>query len=296
MTPLVAPTIVEFDEGQDNVDVDTVLPVYYSQVFVREDSSYRTFNDLQGSRLAYNCEASLSGYHCLKNFVKALADDDNSVKLPFFKSVVRTGGHKHSAKAVCDSEADVCCLDCNIIADLLVTPEGNAIMSQLRSIELPSLSLMLRGRREERQADIFDLSRDDIGNVSRERELSCIVSENGLLGPNPAQPVVVSNRLSQQQMLAIKKAFLGVDDSVVPLPITNAAYSNTNIVKGRRRRKYVEVTSDYYNNIVMMMKELIDHQVICEALKGNQNLRSSVSDMPELPEISMNVDPQSKKI
>lgn len=281
----------EFDEGGDRVDEGTVYPVYYSQVFVRKDSPYKTFKDLQDSTLAYNCEASLSGYHCLKNFVKAFADNDESVMLPFFKSVMRTGGHKHSAKAVCSGKADICSLDCNVIAELIHTPEGSAIMSQLRSIELPSLSLILRRRREERQAEILDLGRS-VGDISEKIESSCIVSENGLLGPNPAQPVVASRRLSPQQMQDIKKAFLKVDDSEVPLPIINTASRNTNRARGKMRRKYVEVTADYYNDIVMMMEKLVDHHVMCDALKGNKNLRSSVTDMSELPGISIVSDPQ----
>lgn len=253
-------------------------------MFVRKDSPYKTFKDLQDSTLAYNCEASLSGYHCLKFFVKAFADDDRSVQLPFFKSVMRTGGHMYSVKAVYDGIADMCSLDCNVLAEMISTSEGSTMLSQLRSIELPTLSLTLHNRQiettregeRERKLSINDGNSDSYGDIEGLMKISCRVSQDGRLGPNPAQPVVASNRLSSQQMHDIKQAFLGVADSVVPLPLTSVPSHGNN---RRRRRKYVEVTSDYYNDIVMMMEELVDHQVVCTAMKGNKNLRSSVNEL-----------------
>ena len=246
-------------------------PVYYSQIFVKKDSPFRTFKDLQGSTLAYNCETSLSGYHCLKNFLKAYADNDISVQLPFFKSVVRTGGHKNSAEAVCLGKADVCSLDCNVVAELINSAEGVAIMSQLRSMYLPSLSLVIkRSQGEGRTGEIY--MGENVNSVNnKEVVLSCSVSENGLLGPNPAQPVVASNRLSSQQMQDIKNAFLRLDDGLVPLPATTTSLHDRNAQ--RTTRRFVEVNAEYYNNVVVMMKELIDHHVICDALKGNENFR-----------------------
>ena len=49
--------------------------------------------DLRGSVFAYNDEASLSGFHCVKFFLKALSGLDESVLLPFFSGIAL--GFKH---------------------------------------------------------------------------------------------------------------------------------------------------------------------------------------------------------
>ena len=63
-----------------------VAPVYYSQLFVHKESPYVCIQDLQDSIFAYNDESSLSGFHCMIFFLKALGSQDKSIRLPFFSS------------------------------------------------------------------------------------------------------------------------------------------------------------------------------------------------------------------
>ena len=226
MIPLVSPAIVS--EG--------ILepPVYFSQVYVRADSRFRNFGDLQGSKLAYNCEASLSGFHCLKFFVQSYAEYDSSVSLPYFSDVLRTGGHKNSVQAVIDGRADLCSLDCNVLAELLGSEVGKEKMAQLRPIDIPSLTLKVVD--DDGNAKVFSVSRD------------------GLLGPNPGQPVVASTRLSPNQIKSIKQAFLEASEEVVPIPAL------------RGRARYVEVSAEYYDPIVLMMRATDDTRVISKKM------------------------------
>ena len=55
----------------------------------------------------------------------------------------------YSVKAVYDGIADMCSLDCNVLAEMISTSEGSTMLSQLRSIELPTFSLTLPNRQIE---------------------------------------------------------------------------------------------------------------------------------------------------
>ena len=219
--------------------------MYFSQVYVRADSDFQSFRDLQGSRLAYNCQASLSGFHCLKFFIQSYAKYDSSVCLPYFSEVVRTGGHKSSVQAVVDGRADICALDCNVLAEMLSSEAGKEIMEKLRPIDIPALTLVVKDERDQ--------------------EMSFCVSKSGLLGPNPAQPVVVSTRLSPEQIESIKAAFLGASEEVVPIPAL------------RGRARYVEVSAEYYDPIVHMMRATDDMRVICESMLSKTVVSSPIT-------------------
>ena len=120
----------------------------------------------------------------------------------------RTGGHRHSVRAVVEGRADVLALDCNVLRDLRKTAAGEALLAHLRPIELPTLFLKLEDGRE------------------------CQVSRNGLLGPNPAQPIVVAKRLGLESIARIKSALLHVSKDA--LNYIGAA-------------SFVEVTEEYYS-------------------------------------------------
>jgi hypothetical protein len=51
--PLVAPVSISDPVPQDTSDRQALVPVYYSQFYVRKDSHYNAFEDLQGSVFAF---------------------------------------------------------------------------------------------------------------------------------------------------------------------------------------------------------------------------------------------------
>lgn len=207
MVPLVAP-----------LSANSAIPVYYSGIYVHKDSRFKCIADLNGASFAYNDEASLSGFHCIKFFMKALQASDNSITFPFFSSIMRTGAHKNSVKFIIEKKADVAVLDCNVVESLLQTSSGRDMMEQCRRIYVPSMSVQL---------------------LDGDMPLQCCVSMDGYLGPNPAQPIVASKRLPLDEIIRLKQALLNVSsEALAPLKAV----------------KFVEVHEDYYKNIGLMMQ------------------------------------------
>ncbi len=207
MVPLVAP-----------MSTHSSIPVYYSGVYVHRDSKFNCITDLNGASFAYNDEASLSGFHCIKFFLKALQASDQSISFPFFSEIRRTGAHKNSLKFLIDKIADVVVLDCKVVESLLQTSTGRDMMEQCRLISVPSMTMQLLNGEELQQ---------------------CCVSMDGLLGPNPAQPIVASKRLPPSEIIRLKQALLSVSsEALAPLKAV----------------KFVEVSEEYYTNIGLMMQ------------------------------------------
>lgn len=222
MDPIVAPVMTGADRISDE------LPVYYSQLYVRSDSDIVSVDQLQGKILAYNDEASLSGLHCLSFFIKALVQSYSfKYTLPFFASVVRTGAHRNSLRAVIDGSADVLALDCNLLTTIMRVPEGQELMSRLRALSVPALSLAVDNN------DCF------------------VVSKDGLLGPNPAQPIVVQKRMATENRINLTQALL----SLPP-----------NILADIGADRFVEVTERYYEPIRRMLETCDAHSVVCTQL------------------------------
>lgn len=207
--PIVAPTLVGPD-GKDEA-------IYFSQLFVRSDSRYETFEDLRGSTLAYNDATSLSGYYCLKFFLLAYNNEFNSsIPKPFFSGIIQTGAHANSLAAVLDGSADVLSLDLNVLAALQQHPSGREKLALLRPIPVPSLT--------------YPISTPTLDTYT--------VSRNGLLGPNPAQPLVISRRLGPHLIDAITCALVSLPPSVL-----------SNI----RSHRYVRVDHSNYEGIAAMI-------------------------------------------
>jgi ABC-type phosphate/phosphonate transport system substrate-binding protein len=105
------------------------IPVYFSQLFVREESPFQTFGDLRGCALAYNDKQSLSGYHCVEFRVYDEIAGPSGADLPlgpFFGRSLCTGGHAKSVAAVKRGDADVCALDC-AVRDALMRNDPEAL-------------------------------------------------------------------------------------------------------------------------------------------------------------------------
>ena len=90
-------------------------------VVVADDSAYRQIADLRGARFARNAPDSNTGTNLPRALFAPLAVDGR-----FFRSVVTTGSHVASLRAVSDGEADVASID-NVTYALLAEHRPTAV-------------------------------------------------------------------------------------------------------------------------------------------------------------------------
>jgi len=81
--------------------------LYSSEVVVRSDSPFRSFEDLRGSRWAVNEPSSWSGYWVVLQKVRDWS---------YFGDVVESGFHRRSLRLVADGEVDSAAIDCQVLA------------------------------------------------------------------------------------------------------------------------------------------------------------------------------------
>lgn len=91
---------------------------YRSQLVVRQVEAGKTVRDFRGQVAACNSKDSQSGYHALRNSVR---HDD-----AFFRSIVWTGSHRQSLRALQRGAADIAAIDCVSLA-LLARYEPQAL-------------------------------------------------------------------------------------------------------------------------------------------------------------------------
>lgn len=103
-------------------------PVYYSDIVVRSDSPFHSFEDLQGVRWVYNEPGSYSGYYIVCH---RLAKREAS--LDYFGSVLESGAHINSLQMLRDGYADVAVLDSTLLDyEIMRQP---SLAQELRVIE-----------------------------------------------------------------------------------------------------------------------------------------------------------------
>jgi phosphonate transport system substrate-binding protein len=120
LQPLAAPVL---DDGrcQDR-------PVYFSDVIVRRDSSYRSFADLRGQRWAYNEPGSFSGCLLVRHHLLQIGETE-----AFFGRLTFTGRHQESIRQVRSGEVDASAVDSQVLGvERLRDPE---LDGELRVIE-----------------------------------------------------------------------------------------------------------------------------------------------------------------
>lgn len=104
-------------------------PIYFSDVIVRSDSPYRSFDDLQGCVWAYNQRASHSGCNlvCYSLLERG--------KTPaYFGKTVETGSHRRSIQLVLEGQADAAAIDSHML-DVLLSRHAD-IVAKLRVIDM----------------------------------------------------------------------------------------------------------------------------------------------------------------
>jgi phosphonate transport system substrate-binding protein len=83
-------------------------PIYFADVVVRADAGFITFDDLRGSRWAYNDQNSRSGWFSMVERVKNPEE--------FFGSLTQSGSHLRSLELVLAGDIDASAIDSNALA------------------------------------------------------------------------------------------------------------------------------------------------------------------------------------
>ena len=104
---LLAAPVLQGERYQDS-------PRYFSDVIVRRDSPYTSFENLRGCTWAYNERASHSGYNLVCYSLL-----QRSLTLDYFHRTIETGSHLQSLRAVLDGQADAAALDSHLLDVLL---------------------------------------------------------------------------------------------------------------------------------------------------------------------------------
>jgi ABC-type phosphate/phosphonate transport system substrate-binding protein len=90
-------------------------PVYFAELVARDATS---LSDLQGTRIGYNDESSMSGFTALRERMRELGLDDSVATL------VRTGSHRASLQQLADGDIDAASIDSNTLRRLEALPLG----------------------------------------------------------------------------------------------------------------------------------------------------------------------------
>jgi ABC-type phosphate/phosphonate transport system substrate-binding protein len=287
VAPVINTTTTKVVVGEN----EELLPVYYSQLYVHKKSTYNTLQELQGCIFAYNDDASLSGYHCLRFLLKqhyatsttTKTNNNNNdeieeeeegqkekmndnITIPFFSRAICTGGHLLSIKAIALGDADVACIDCVVVQELLAKAAAAAAVSaddnddpttttcqhsslwyfnQLRPLHAPPQFVYTKeNTRHEKSSSLSVQEEED-----EQPPLSLHNDDDGRIGPNPAQPIVISKNINIDLRYRIQKAYLSLH-KYVSLSSINATH-------------FVSVTSQHYESIDSMMKECEGLDIIC---------------------------------
>ena len=103
-------------------------PVYYSDVIVRSDSPFRSFEDLRGCRWSFNDRDSQSGYGITRYWLASRGENQS-----YFGQIVEAGFHQESIRMVCEGVVDASAIDCQVLGvEMREKPE---LASQLKLLD-----------------------------------------------------------------------------------------------------------------------------------------------------------------
>lgn len=89
-------------------------PIYFSDVVVRCDSPYKSFDDLRGCIWAYNERGSHSGWNIV--YYSLL---ERGKTADYFGETVKSGSHQRSLEMVLEGQADATAIDSHVLDVLL---------------------------------------------------------------------------------------------------------------------------------------------------------------------------------
>jgi len=125
-------------------------PLKCSFIIVRRASKAERIEDLRGSRAAINEPGSNSGVNLFRASIAPFARDGR-----FFSSVIETGGHQASIKAVTAGTADAAAIDCVTYGNILrFDPQrlaGVRILAE--TIKGPGLPFITRADASDQEVD-----------------------------------------------------------------------------------------------------------------------------------------------
>ncbi len=104
-------------------------PVYFSDVIVRSDSPYTSFDDLGGCTWAYNEPGSHSGYNLVCSSLL-----ERGKTLHYFGTMIKTGSHQRSLQLVLEGRADATAIDSHVLDVVLAQNKDLAL--QLRVVTM----------------------------------------------------------------------------------------------------------------------------------------------------------------
>jgi phosphonate transport system substrate-binding protein len=104
-------------------------PIYFSDVIVRSDSPYTSFDDLEGCVWAYNQRTSHSGCNLV---CYSLLERGKSPH--YFGITLETGSHRRSVQSVLEGQADATAVDSHML-DVLLS-QYTDIATKLRIIDM----------------------------------------------------------------------------------------------------------------------------------------------------------------
>src|SRR5205823_758131 len=104
-------------------------PVYFSDVVVRRDSPFQSFEDLRGRSWAYNEPHSQSGYGIVRDHLVQTGRITG-----YFERVVEAGYHERALRMVCAGEIEASAIDSHVLALLL--RDNPALAEQLRVVDV----------------------------------------------------------------------------------------------------------------------------------------------------------------
>jgi phosphonate transport system substrate-binding protein len=105
-------------------------PVYFSDVLVRADSNFESFENLRGGSWAYNEPTSHSGYNAVRHFLAAQNIYDG-----FFGSVVESGSHQSSIALVLSGTVDGSAIDSTVLEAILrLRPELKPLLRVIKTL------------------------------------------------------------------------------------------------------------------------------------------------------------------
>ena len=120
MKPLVAPVLRGERYGGK--------AIYFSDVIVRTDSPFLSFDDLRGRSWAYNERQSQSGYGIVRYHLIKMGETNG-----YFSRVIEAGYHERAVSMVNSGEVDASAIDSHVLS--LVLRHNPAFATRLRVID-----------------------------------------------------------------------------------------------------------------------------------------------------------------
>jgi phosphonate transport system substrate-binding protein len=114
------PYVGRVDRGHPNIELLAApvmvgeryndQPIYFSDVIVRAERPFKTFEDLRGTTWAYNEPGSQSGYNITRYHLATIG-----APAPFFGRVIEAGSHERCIQLVIEGEVDAAAIDSTVL-------------------------------------------------------------------------------------------------------------------------------------------------------------------------------------